>query len=78
MVRQMQSLRKDLGLKPIDRIILFYESSSEIKDIIERNKQNILEEIKADSMESGRNSNFDADKTMNIDQEEIWLAIKRI
>ncbi|MBU0546799.1 MAG: isoleucine--tRNA ligase [Patescibacteria group bacterium] len=75
--RQAQSLRKGLGLKPVDRIAFFYDASDAIKEIIIKNTQNILTEIKADSVEYGKKSDFDAEKTIGSGQEQIWLAIKK-
>jgi len=77
-MRQAQSLRKDLGLKPADRIAFFYDASDTIKGIIIKNTQNILNEIKADFIKQGKEFGFDAEKIIEIDQDQVWLAIKKL
>jgi isoleucyl-tRNA synthetase len=52
-VRQIQEMRKKAGLQPKDRISILYEGNDNLKQIIDRNKEGILKETKAESFKSG-------------------------
>jgi isoleucyl-tRNA synthetase len=52
-VRQIQEIRKKTELKPKDRISILYEAGEGLKKIIEKNKDGILRETKAESLGAG-------------------------
>ena len=79
-VRQIQSMRKKANYKPKHKILIQCSSSSNLTDILERNKDFILKESKAEKFELGERPKlvFDVEIEMKIYQDNLWLAIKKI
>lgn len=50
-IRQIQEMRKKAGLKPQDKISIRYTTQDELAKVLEKNKQNILTETKAEVFE---------------------------
>lgn len=78
-IRQVQEMRKKAGLKPKDKILLGYFGSDELNKILEKNKNLILEEGKIKNLikKEDRKEFFAAEKEVLVDQQKIWLAIKK-
>jgi isoleucyl-tRNA synthetase len=79
-IRAFRSLRKTSGSKSGDRLKeLNYEVSGNGNTavIIAKNAQNILGEINADTIKLGKVSDFDAEETIDINDDKVWLAIKK-
>ena len=90
-IRQIQEMRKKAGYKPKDKALIRYSGGTEIGKTLERNKKFILEETKSQEFESGLPAVatvlqagdrpklvFDVERNINIDQQELWLAIRKI
>ncbi len=79
-LRQIQNIRKELGLKPAHRIFIGYEASGRIKKVLarEESRAQILNETKADKIKYGRSSNIDKEKELKIGQDNLWIGIKKI
>ncbi|MBI2626429.1 MAG: class I tRNA ligase family protein, partial [Candidatus Nealsonbacteria bacterium] len=90
-VRQINEMRKEVGLTPKDKISVRYFGTPGLNKILEKNKKNILAEIKAKNFKLGkeplfappspmlrRASNASEGKEVKIDQQNIWLAIRKI
>ena len=73
MIRQIQEMRKEAGLKPEDKISVEYSGTAELSRILEENKEAILAEIKAKDFKSGA-----GEKEITIDQQKLSLAIKKL
>ncbi|MFH1643477.1 MAG: isoleucine--tRNA ligase [Patescibacteria group bacterium] len=76
-IRTIQSLRKNLGLKPIDRVVIGYESSGVIKEVLDREVSSILSETKSDNVKEGK-IEVDAEKELMIGGEKLWIGIKKV
>ena len=72
-IRQIQEMRKEAGLKPEDKISVEYSGTAELSRILEENKEAILAEIKAKDFKSGA-----GEKEITIDQQKLSLAIKKL
>ena len=79
-IHSIQVMRKKAGLKPSDKISVFYEGSDWAVKVIEKNKGIILKELMADSFESkrkGDNFNFGKEIKDNSNN-SLWLGIKKL
>lgn len=73
-IRQIQQMRKDNGFIPDDRIDVYYAQSDFFDTILERNKEHILSEVLANEFISSAEDL----KEINIDENKIYLNIKKI
>ncbi len=79
-VRHIQNMRKEAGLKPEDKILVSFSGDSEISGILEKNRKTILEKIKAKDFISEKKPELkvDAEKMVEIDQRKLLLKIKKL
>ena len=79
-IRQIQEMRKKAGYKPQHRILVQYFSTNELNQILTRNKQFILKETKAKDFRLGKKLKrvFDVEQETKVDQQTLWLAIKKL
>jgi isoleucyl-tRNA synthetase len=79
-IRQIQSMRKKANYKPRHKVLIQYAGSDKLNDILSKNKDFILKESTAEKFELGERPKlvFDVEIEMKIDQEDLWLAIKKI
>ena len=79
-IRQIQAMRKKAGLKPKDRILVRYFGSQGLSKILAKNKTIILQEAKVKDLMAGDRLEqvFDVEREIEIDQQKLWLAIKKI
>ncbi|MDD2274233.1 MAG: isoleucine--tRNA ligase [Candidatus Pacebacteria bacterium] len=73
-IRQIQQMRKDNGFIPEDRINVYYAQSEFFDTILKRNKEHILSEVLANEFISSAEDL----KEINIDENKIYLNIKKI
>jgi isoleucyl-tRNA synthetase len=76
-IRHIQEMRKEAGLKPKDKIFVGYSGSEEVLKILERNKESILKEARILDLKK-KEGNFDLERKVKVDNEEIILAIKKV
>ncbi|MDI6591720.1 MAG: isoleucine--tRNA ligase [Patescibacteria group bacterium] len=79
-IRQIQEMRKIAGLKPKDKILVRYFGNLTLNEILKKNEKIILREgkIKDFRLRKEGKQIFDFEKTTKVDQENLWLAIKKI
>ena len=79
-VRNIQEMRKKAGLKPKDKILVRYSGSNDLNEILTKNKNFILKEAKVKKLILGEKSGetFDTEKEINIGQQNLWLAVKKL
>ena len=78
-IRQVQEMRKNAGLKPKDKISLSYFGPDQLNKVLEKNKSLILEDgkIKNLTQKEEKKEIFAAEKEVEVDRQKIWLAIKK-
>jgi len=77
-IRNIQDMRKKIGLKPEDIILVAYSGDSALKKILDKNKKTVLKEGRIkDLIKEGKEA-FDAEKTIKVEEKELHLAIKKI
>jgi len=79
-IRNIQEMRKKAGFKPRDKILVRYSGTLALNKILARNKSFILKETKAKDFCLGERPKqvFAVERQVKIDQQSLWLAIKKI
>jgi len=79
-IRSLQEMRKKAGFQPRHRILIRYSGSPALNKVLTKNREFILRETKAEDFQLGEKPKlaFKVEKEVKIDQEKLWLAIKRI
>ncbi|MFA4998461.1 MAG: class I tRNA ligase family protein [Candidatus Paceibacterota bacterium] len=79
-IRYIQEMRKKSKLRPQDKILVRYSSGSDLKEVLERNKDNILREGKIKDFKFGekKEKGFNISEEVKVDNSQLWLAIKKI
>jgi len=79
-IRSIQEMRKKAGLKPKDKILVYYLGSSDLNAILGQNRESVLKEARAEAFQLSKTSktNLEIEQKVKIGQGELWLAIKRM
>ena len=79
-IRQIQAMRKKAGYKPRHKISVRYFGQPDINEILSKNKELILKEIKAEEFELGEKPKlvFDIERNVKVDQKDLWLGIRKL
>jgi len=79
-IRCIQEMRKKSKLRPQDKILVRYSSGPDLKEVLERNKNNILREGKIKDFKFGEKTEkgFNISEEVKVDSSQLWLAIKKI
>jgi isoleucyl-tRNA synthetase len=78
LIRIVQDLRKEAGYTPKDKIYLWLELPNEIESAINKHLKDFKEKIGAKNVEFRRTEKFDAELETKIDNEKIWIGIKKV
>ena len=85
LVRNIQEMRRDAGLKPQEKIAARYSCSGGLEEIIGKHRDNLKQAISADKLEAGLKEKqvFAAEKTFDLetvpgDTKNIWIGIKKL
>ncbi len=79
-VRHVQDMRKSAGLKPADRIAVYFSCEDKLTKLLEKNKEYILREIRAGDfyLNSEKQAQFDLEKEVEVDSQKLLIAVKKI
>ncbi|MBI1971375.1 MAG: isoleucine--tRNA ligase [Candidatus Wildermuthbacteria bacterium] len=77
LVRNIQDLRKEVGYKPGEKAVLYYEGSGELADIFQRNKSLIAKGTSIQKFVAGKTQDPDKGKDIAIENSSLWLGIKK-
>ncbi|MBM4177332.1 isoleucine--tRNA ligase, partial [Candidatus Gribaldobacteria bacterium] len=77
-IRQVQTLRKKAGLAPEDKAALYFEGDFTLKEIILRNKKEILLTTRCVSLDESPEhlGKFIAQKELKINEKKLWLGLE--
>jgi len=75
---KIQMLRKEAKLDYVDRIKFYYQGSPKIKEIIEENKEELLEEILAIEIYEGKIPETAYKKNIKVYDEEILVGFEKV
>ena len=93
-IRNIQEMRKRIGLKPKDKILIRYFGTQNLNKILLKNKDLIIIETKAKDFQLGSPAQifasqklaagkglkqvFNIEKEVKVGAEKLWLAIKKL
>lgn len=79
-IRQVQEMRKKAGYKPHHRVSVQYFGPKELNRILSKNQAFILKETKAKDfrLREKLKKVFDIESETKVDQQNLWLAIKKL
>ncbi|MDP2930342.1 MAG: isoleucine--tRNA ligase [bacterium] len=77
MVRSIQNQRKTLGLKPADRIMVFYTAPDDLTAVLNRSKQKILKDVLANDLIAAFKEGL-VRQNMDWDNKVISIAIEKL
>ena len=75
-ISKIQTMRKDSGYEVMDHIVLYHSGNDKIKDIIAKNKDEIMEDVLADDIKF--DTNCDNEKAWDINGEKVNLGLERL
>jgi len=78
LTRIIQGLRKETGYTPKDKIYLWLEGQKEIEFAVNKYLNDFKEKVGAESVEFRRTEKSDAELETKIDDQKIWIGIKKI
>ena len=77
-IRHIQKMRKEAGLKTKDRILVQCYGSDKLNKILVVKKDFIIKETVAEDFKIGKEGKFEIKKEIKADKEKLWLGIKKI
>ncbi len=79
-IRQIQEIRKEMGLRPYHKILIQYLGTSFLNRILFKNQKYFLKETKAKSftLREKLKKVFDKEKEIMVEKEKLWLGIKKL
>ncbi|MDO8424429.1 MAG: class I tRNA ligase family protein, partial [bacterium] len=77
-IRHIQDMRKEAGLRPQDRILVNYATSENLGKILNKSRSFILKEARVGDLISKGGGKFDAEKQLKIGDDNLSLGIKKI
>jgi len=79
-IRQIQEIRKEMGLKPENKIFVQYFGPDRINELIEKNKTSLLKEARIKNLKfvNSPEKFLGMKKEVKVDQEKLWLGVKKI
>ena len=75
-IRNVQEMRKDLGLRPRDSIRVQFSGSKELTDILERWKEFIKREAGAEGFAIGGKKTFRVERELEFDDRPLWVGVE--
>jgi len=76
--RMIQELRQRAGLEPKGRITVMFNGPAEIKNAITANEALLKSDVGARSIEYRKSEKFDAEQATKIENQDVWVAIRKI
>ena len=77
-IRSVQDMRKEAKLKPQDEILIYFDGSEEIVELLNKNKASILQEVKATGyLDSKDISGYFIQKEALIDSQKLLIKLRK-
>jgi isoleucyl-tRNA synthetase len=77
LVRVIQDLRQDAGLRMKDAVSLLLDGPEEIRFITEKNEMQLKKDVGAKSLTFGHSPKIDAEIHTKIDEWDVWVGLKK-
>ncbi len=76
-IRSVQDLRKKVGLKPAEKVVIFTKGPPKIEEIISFNAEKLIDILSASSIEFRKGDYFDIESEIKIGEGILWFALKK-
>ncbi len=76
--RMVQELRQKAGLAPKDKIALMLDLPPAARDAIMKQEVALRSAVNAKSVEYGRSEKFSAEEMAKLENQEIWVALRKV
>ena len=78
-IRHIQAMRKEAGFRPRDKIMVRYWTEGNLREILVKNRKLIALQAKIKDFGMRKEEiNFDLEKEVKIEEQKLFLAIKKI
>ncbi len=77
-IRLVQGLRQDAGYIPKDIVVVMVETGVELGRVLETNADFIKKEVGAKTLELRKSAKFDAELNSQLDDQPIWVGLRKI
>jgi len=77
-IHNIQETRKKAGLNPGDDISVGYSGDPELEKLLDKNKKLVLKKARVKGLLKEKQESFDAEKTIKVENKELYLTIKKI
>ena len=74
-ISKIQNMRKSVGFEVMDKITVYANGNSKIEDLMNESKQDILTDIMATDVITGKMDGFE--KEWDINGEKVTLGVKK-
>ncbi len=78
LVRMVQGLRQDAGMRPQDKIVLMVSGPEEVAHLVTANAEMLKKEVGAKDVEMERKERFDAELETKLEDWPLWLGILKV
>ncbi len=75
-ISKIQTMRKDAGFEVMDHIVVSHAGNDKVKDIMEKNAEEIKSEVMADDMVFDNVKGYT--KEWNLNGEDVTLGVEKI
>lgn len=76
-MRNIQELRKNAKFTPADKITVFIETEGALLEMVRRNQELIARETKASGIKFEKPAKLASEKSVNVDNQPLWVGIER-
>ena len=74
-ISKIQTMRKEAGFEVMDKIVVNVTNNDKVKDVVERNIDEIKSEVLADNVEFDTIKGYE--KEWNINGEKVTLSVEK-
>ncbi|MDE2018802.1 MAG: class I tRNA ligase family protein [Patescibacteria group bacterium] len=78
LARMVQELRQKAGLEPKDKIALYLELPAGIRATVQKNELPLKSDVGAGLVEYKRTEKFDAEEETKLENDPVWVGIRKI
>ena len=76
--RMVQELRQKAGFEPKDKIALYFELPAKVRAAVEKSEHSLKSDVGAGLIEYKRTDKFDAEAEMKLEDNPLWIGIRKV
>ena len=74
----VQELRQKAALAPKDQIVLMVAAPEAVKNVLMKHEAVLRKDVGAKAVEYGRSAKFSAEEETKMDNEPLWIGLRKI